>query len=126
MIHRTIDNVFDASKVPDHYKEAFKKHVGDHVSPHVEVDLVSVQEHDVDRVKRQGTGHGEFRETVIEAREVTMFVMFKVHENTRTERYVALGKFEYDPEETSEYELTDLALQSLEERTLGSEIKTNA
>ena len=121
----TVDQALDINKVEGPIAQAFKDHIGDHILPYVDVSLMDVRGYNDEVVRRIPEGHGEFREEITPIYKVSMYVLYRILENTKIERYVGVYDFYYNPEEDSDEDIYQAAFDSMidGDRLLGVEVK---
>lgn len=121
----TVDQALEQNRVEEPIRQAFIDHLGDHVVPYVDITLMNVQGHHDEVVHRIPQGHGEFREETTPIYNVSMYVLYRILENTKIERYVGVYDFYYNPEEDSDEDIYQAALDAMidGDRLLGVEVK---
>lgn len=121
----TISQALDINRVEEPIARALKDHIGDHVLPYVDVSLMNVRGYHDEVVRRIPEGHGEFREEITPIYNISMYVLYRILENTKIERYVGLYDFYYNPEEDSDEDIYQAAFDSMidGDRLVGVDVK---
>lgn len=120
----TVDQALEINKVDSPIADAFKDHIGRYVLPYVDVTLMSVKGYHDESVRRIPEGHGEFREEYTPIYNVSMYVLYRIVENTKIERYVGVYAFFYPTDADSE-DIYQAAFDSMidGDRLIGIDIK---
>lgn len=121
----TISQALDINRVEEPIARAFRDHIGEHVAPYVDVSLMNVCGYHDEVVRRLPEGRGEFREEVTPIYSISMYVLYRILENTKIERYVGVYDFYYNPEEDSDEDIYQAAFDSMidGDRLLGVDVK---
>ena len=98
----TVDQALEINRVEEPIARAFRDHIGEHVAPYVDITLMNVQGDHDEVVRRIPEGHGEFREESTPVYSTSMYVLYRVHENTKVESYVGVYEFFYPTDADSE------------------------
>lgn len=98
----TVDQALEINKVDSPIADAFKDHIGSHVLPYVDVALMSIKGYHDESVRRIPEGHGEFREEVTPVNSISMYVLYRINENTKVESYVGVYEFFYPTDADSD------------------------
>ena len=98
----TVNQALEINRVEEPIARAFRDHIGEHVAPYVDITLMNVRGNHDEVVRRIPEGHGEFREESTPVYSVSMYVLYRVLENTKIENYVGVYEFFYPTDADSE------------------------